>query len=316
MNDAEIKKILDQMESEFSGDPEHDADVMYSWGERYRSDPEAEGLLAEIGRRLFDLIAREDRESLDMIYEDMITTADDDFTEACELIASGNQEEALNKLLVLTALIQSYKLPDSKVWMDFASYTDYLVFREYWAEEIGGREIVRHPLHPAEILYTCGKLLIEMNRPEEALDPLLMLIDLDPVCPQYLFELGEAYKRIGALDEAEETAREELLCASDRRTLSRAYRDLGYCFCESGRYEDAVILYVLSQRCQPTRQAEAELIWIRRRAGIASETISDETIASRCAELDIPIGISETVRRAVIQANTPPSPPEEDTEIE
>ena len=41
-----------------------------------------------------------------------------------------------------------------------------------------------------------------MNRSGEALDPLLMLNDLDPVCPRYLFEMGEAYKRTGMTDEA------------------------------------------------------------------------------------------------------------------
>ena len=296
MNNAELKKILIQIENELTGDPEHDAGILDSWAERYRGDPNAEPLLNEISRHLVSLFMDEEGIMPDLVFEDMVATADDDYREACELINKGDYEEALQKLLVLTAVIRAYPCEENKVWTDLTSYRDYLLFREYFREEIKDFEIALHPMHPAEILFTCGRLLIEMNRSGEALDPLLMLNDLDPVCPRYLFELGEAYKRTGMPDEAWDTAQWALCCASDPKDLARAYRDLGYCLCESGSYRDAEIMYLLSLRFHSTRQAETEIFWIRKNAGISPETISDEMITARCAELDVPIGISDTVR--------------------
>ncbi len=149
-------------------------------------------------------------------------------------------------------------------------------------------------MQPGKMLFTCGSLLIEMNRAEEAIEPLEMLTDLDPVCPKYLFELGEAYKRTGRIRDAFDTAMWSLSCAANRTDLARGYRDLAYCLTETGGYEDALMLYMLSLRYQASNHAEAEIVWIRRKTGISLDGFNDESIRQRCEELDIPLGISET----------------------
>lgn len=299
MNNAELEKILQQIEKELTGDPEHDAGILDAWADRYRGVPEAEPLLDAISRHMVSLFMEEEGNMPELVYEDMVATADDDYREACELINAGNYDEALQKLLVLTAVVRTYPLPEDKIWTDLTSYQDYLLFMEYFRENIRDREIARHPMRPADFLFTCGRLLIELDRPGEALEPLMMLNALDPVCPRYLFELGEAYKRTGMTDDARETALWALHCASNPKDLSRAYRDLGYCLIESENYRDAVIMYLLSLRFHSTRQAETEIFWIRKNAGISPETISEEMITRRCEELDVPIGISDTVRAIV-----------------
>lgn len=299
MNEDELNEIMKKIESEMTGDPERDADILNEWGERYRGQPGSEPLLSEIGHRIFRLVMEEDPELPQQIFDDMVETADEDFEEACRLIEAQQYEDALSKLLVLASLVKAYPLSDDSVWTDFNSYLDSLVFQDYFAEEIGEREVARHPMHPAHMLYTLGSLLIEMDRPEEAKEPLQMLLTLDPVCPKYLFELGEAYKRTGAYQEACNNAMWALQCASTRAELARAYRDLAYCFSESGAYEDAVMLNLLSLQYQSSCHAEAELAWIRRNTGISVDGYSYETIANRCRELDIPVGISETVQRNI-----------------
>ena len=56
------------------------------------------------------------------------------------------------------------------------------------------------------------------------------------------------------------------------------------------------MLYLLSQRYQATRQAEAEIIWIQKKTGTTVDGYNEQAITERCQELGIPIGISETVR--------------------
>ena len=299
MDQTELDKLIKQMESELTGDPDHDAEVMNSWGERFRGDPEAEPFLYEISKRLFNLMLDEDGNLSREIFDDMVKTSGEDFEEACRLISENKYEEALSKLLVLTALIDAYELPDNTVWMDFNSYLDSLVYQDYYKEEIGGREIGRHPMHPSAILYTCGSLLIEMDRAEEALEPLEMLLDFDPVCPKYLFELIEAYKRTGRMKDAFDNAVWGLSCAQNRPEMARCYRDMAYCLAETGEYEDAMMFNMLSLSFQSTRQAQTEIAWIRKKAGIDPAAFTDEKIRQRCKELDIPMEISETVRRNI-----------------
>lgn len=297
MTENELNEILKKIENELNGDPDHDSDIWNEWGERYRGQPGSEPLLKEIGRRIFSLALEEDDDLAQQIYNDMIETADRDYEEACRLIQRDQYEEALSKLLVLTGVIRSYPLDEEAVWADFNSYLDSLVFQDYYSDLIGDREIKRHPMHPGRILYTCGSLLIEMDRAEEALEPLEMLADLDPVCTKYLFELGDAYKRTGCIKEAYDTAMWALACASTREELARGYRDLAYCLTESGSYEDAVMLYMLSLRYQSSRQAGAEIAWIQKKAGVSANDFTDETIIERCKELNIPLEISQTVKK-------------------
>lgn len=300
MNDDELKAIMQKIEGELNGDPEHDAEILNEWGERYREQPGSEPLLHAIGRRIFDLIVQEDPDLPQQIFDDMLKTADEDYADACRLIEKRQYEEALSKLLVLSELIRNYPLPEGNiVWTDFNSYLDSLVYQDYFSGDIGEREVSRHPMHPAQILYTLGSLLIEMNRPEEAKEPLERLLSLDPVCPKYIFELGEAYKRTGQFQDAYNNAIWALQCVSNRMELARAYRDMAFCLSESGAYEDAVMLYHQSLRYFSSRHAEAEIAWIRRNTGVSLDGYNDETIMNRCRELNIPVGISETVQRNI-----------------
>lgn len=299
MDEKEVNKILRQIEGELNGDPEHDFEILSDWGERWRGQPGADKLLEEIGRRLYFLLMEGQEDLPNQIYNDMVETADDDYEEACQLIEQGKNEEAARKLLVLTSVILAYPLEDNIIWTDFNNYRDSLVFQDYYSDLIGDREIKRHPMHPAGILYTCGRLLIEMNRTEEALQPLEMLADLDPVCVDYLVELDEAYKRTGQIKKAYDTAMWTLACASSSEELARGYRDLAYCMTESGAYEDAVILYLLSLRYQPSKHAEDEIAWIHEKTGIRSENYNFKTIFERCKELKIPLEISRTVRNNI-----------------
>ena len=244
-------------------------------------------------------MVEEDPDLPQQIFNNMVETADEDYEEAIRLIDQHQYDEALGKLLVLSEVIHNYPLSEDTIWMDFDRRLDAMIFQDYYQESIGEREIARHPMHPAHMLFTTGSLLIEMNRPEEAVEILQRLIEYDPVCPRFLFEMGEAYKRTEQLKEAVQTALWALSCASKPEELARAYRDIAYCLSETGEYEDAVMLYMLSLRYQASRHAEAEIAWIQKKSGVSALGYNSETIRKRCAELNIPIGIDDTVKRNI-----------------
>jgi tetratricopeptide (TPR) repeat protein len=225
---------------------------------------------------------------------DMKTT-EEIYEQACEMAADNHFEEALNLLEPLIQAIPDFSLPTDTVWMDFNSYLDSLVYQDYYANQIGDRQIGRHPMKPARILFLYGGLLIELGQAEEAILPLRMLVSFDPVCPKYLFELGEAYKRTRQIREAYDNALWAVSCASNPSELARCYRDLGYSLSEQSAFEDAMMLNLLSLHFEPSRHAETEIAWIREKTGISPDGFDLETIMNRCEELEIPVGISSTV---------------------
>ena len=298
MNQTEIQKILKKIEAGLNGDPDHDAGMLLQWAEKYRNEPGAETLVKELGRQA-RILSREADDGLnEAVLRNTVLTAAEDHEEALRLIGQGLYDKALEKLLPLSELIDSYPLPDDAVWMDFNSYLDSLVYQDLFSEEIAGRQIGRHPMHPGHILYTAGSLLIEMNRAEEALQILQQLHGYDPVCPKYIFELGEALKRTGRIKEALENALWGLTCAANRADMARCYRDMGYCLTEAGDYENAAMLYQLSLLYEPSGHAENEIEWIRRTTGRDIRFDSD-TITALCEELGIPLELNETVLKNI-----------------
>ena len=246
--DAQWQAALDELRGELDGSPEHDREVLSRWAERYRGNPEAYPLLKEIGRLLFGLDAEENASLGQNALDSLRSVQERTLGEARRRVSRGKPGEALEMLAPAVKRIDQVPLSEDYVWMDFGRFLDGLLYQDYFSEEIGGREILRHPLQPGALLYLYGSLLIQLDRAEEAVEPLLRLVSLDPVCPKYLFELGEAYKRTGQLDDAYQAALLALHCAADGAELARAYRDIAFCLFETGVPEDAAALYRLSLR--------------------------------------------------------------------
>lgn len=296
MDDAELRKLKAQLDDEMNGDPDHDADVLNDWLDRYLEDPDAEPVIIELARRMFEIDAAQDPDLAQEIFNIVIRNADEVYDEVCSLTAERKYEEAIEKLEPVIDNIKKFPLSVDYIWMDFNSFLDSLVFQDYYTAQIGEREVARHPMKPARLLFAYGSMLIELGRPAKALEPLKNLLDYDPVCPKYLFEYGEALKRCGRIRDAYENALWALSCASDRAELARCYRDMAFCLSEMDSFEDSMILYLLSLRFQTSRQAETEIVWLQKRAGIVPDDYDMDTIRKRCEEMGIPIGISKTVQ--------------------
>ena len=218
------------------------------------------------------------------------------FYEAKDCIEYGNVDEALAVLAYARDEVEAFSLPDDCVWTDYERFLDGMIYNDYYAKEIDGREIRRHPMQPGQMLYLYGSLLIEANRPGDALEPLTLLVSLDPVSPKYLFELGEAYKRTGDFEKAYDLAKTACSFAANDRELARCYRDLGFCLSEQKDYENAAALYLLSLDYADTKQAKSELGWLSQNHGITLYDYGEDTVQHRCEALDIPVGISQLVK--------------------
>ena len=209
-------------------------------------------------------------------------------------LEAGRFAAALEALAPALEELDRFTLPEDAVWMDFSSYFDGLLFEDCFSDEINGREVRRHPLHPARALRLCAEALLRLERYEEAAGALELLTDLDPVCAADLCALANAQIRAGNSEEARDTLDWALRCASTVREAARCYLLLGYSMVQDGEWDDAGILFQKSMKTEPTPEAEAALGQLAVLTD-STDSLSDEVVDRRLSELEIPTGPSEAV---------------------
>ena len=296
MNTVEYERLLLQLQGELTGKPQQDRVILLQWADRYKGNTEAGPLLREIGRTLFALdeetVAPLTREYLD----EALARSDQVHAEAVKLMQEERYEAAAELLAAAAEEMTDAALPSDSVWMDFHSFLDGLLFEDYFSEEIDGREVRRHPLRPARLLRTYGEVLSELERHHEAAMILERLTALDPVCPEYLCALADAYLCTDRAESAWETACWALLCASTHEEAAQCYLLLALCRGEEEDWENAAVLLKKSLRVYPTEDGEEILADIEAQAGQRFE-FTDEEINRRCEAMEVPIGRSETVEQ-------------------
>ena len=294
MNTMENERLLLQLQGELTGDRQQDRALLLQWADRYKGNTQAGPLLRQIGRMLFRLDEETTAAMTQEFLDEALARSDQAFAAAMELMEAERYDAAAEVLASAAEKMNELALPADFVWMDFHSFLDGLLFEDYFSEEINGREVRRHPLRPARLLRTYGEVLTQLERYPEAALILEGLIALDPVCPEDLCALANAYLYLDRTQDAWEALCWALLCASTREEAALCYLLLSLCRSQEEDWENAAVLAQKSLRVYRTREAEELLAHIEELAGQPAE-YTDEDINRRCRELDVPTGRSKAV---------------------
>ena len=260
--------------------------------EREHSSP----LLANRGWQLFDSNSVEADNQDEVSPEQIRAEIDAAYAAADSWLQRGNLPSAIEALNSVIHMLDALSISDDYVWTDFKSPLDEMLFKEYYQEEIDGRPVKRHPLQPAARLHIYGNMLLGMRHPEEALEALTRLLALDPICPDYLFDLCKAYENTKNYQKSYDTALWALECVSTPEQMATCYRHMAYCLKKSEEYRYAAALYRMSLKFQHSGQAETELSKLQKMRDIPL-TDDDQECRECCELLGVPIEISEAVQR-------------------
>lgn len=303
MNREEYTRLAEQLRSELTGEQDRDRATLMEWAERYRGSEEAGPLLHEIGLLLFHLDEEVTAPLTEGFLDELLEQTEAALARAEAEMEVGRYEQAAAILAPAAKEIDGFPLRDDTVWTDYHSFLDGLLYEDYFSEEIDGREVRRHPLRPARLLQTYGEALMQLEQFDKAVQILEGLVALDPVCPERLCMLAEAYLTVGQTQDAWDSLCWALLCASEPEEAARCYLLLAACLIRDGNPADAVVLLQKSLRVGPSPEAEEALAELAKQMGTIPAHSADE-LNRRCGELDVPTGRSEIVEQnlAFLQA--------------
>lgn len=281
-------KILKDLKNGLTGNFERDSQYLKEKAQEYREHKDSKEILRGIGRILYKLLPQEDKKELDNVMAECSDALEEAYHKALNL---ARNRELLKAEEIMTGVLNSINgtfEPDlAVVYMSFNDAFQGSLYTEIYEEK---REIRPIPNNYAAYYFFYGQLLIELDRSEAAVTPLLRAVEFNPVNCRYLLELGDAFRRTGDLENFREVSLRALDVALDNAQLARCYRDQGYYYIEKREYESAAALYWLSIYFMDSEMARAELNYIGKQIGSEPVEPSTEWIEKVCDRLGIPMG--------------------------
>ena len=154
----------------------------------------------------------------------------------------------------------------------------------------------------SKMYHILGYLYLEFKNYDEAEEALKKAIILDPVSAVTYLEYAEIYKKRNGWDKFLFLVKSGLKYAKNPETLGRAFRGLGYYFCEMKIYDLASALYLHSLQFDDNRYlVRAEIDYINKLSGYIVDDITPEKAIQYILEKGIDIEISNYVFAAYMK---------------
>jgi len=211
-------------------------------------------------------------------------------------ITQRNFDKALEIIGSLINKIENtgwYVNDDKCEYYCFDNAFEEIIFKEIFKPE---KEIIQIPEKYGEIYFSCGNILFEIKKFNEAKIYLEKAVGYNPINTKYLFELGEIYKMRKVWDIFLRINRNCLKFAYTGKAIARCYRNFGYYFFEEEKYDVAAALYYLSIFFdREDMVAHAELNFITNKTGIGAECPDLKSIKKMLKENDIQFGANDLI---------------------
>jgi tetratricopeptide (TPR) repeat protein len=290
------EKIMEGIIQKLTGNNEEDVKFLMNECEKYKAHEYSNEIITAIMRLIYDILPEDEKDKINQITNNQNIGLKKVIKEINFHVSQRNFDKALEIIKSLIIKIENSGLfinDDKSEYYCFNNLLEEIIFKEAFKPK---KEILQIPENYAEIYFSYGNILFEVERYDEAKIALEKAIRYNPVKTEYLFELGELYKIKKDWNVFLRINGDCLKYAYTGKSIARCYRNLGYFYFEEEKYELAAALYFLSIYFDKEDMvAYSELDFISKKTGLEVKPLDSQSLLKLLKDNNIQFGANNFI---------------------
>lgn len=257
----EYDQIMQEIIDGLLGDWEKDIAYLNNAAEKY---PDSSEITRGIGRLICKIMPDDCKDELDLAYTKEQYYIENVLIEVQKKISDREIEEAEKLLIKVLPDDSMYQSDEVSVYYAFENPIEEL----YYEEKFKPTKTVRIPPFPYNKVYLLyAYLLFEEVKYDKACKVIDKALRRNPLFSEILFEKAEIYKMQGDMGKFLSTTIQCLELLYQGRDIARYFRNLGYYFIESEKWDEAICSYLVSMTWEESEMAQSQLFYISQQIG-------------------------------------------------
>jgi tetratricopeptide (TPR) repeat protein len=289
--DKEFDKIMSEINSGLTGEPEKDLAFLNEQSEKYKNHKYSKEILRACGRLMYDVMPDDVRKKLEKLTNDYSARIDDSLNQAEQLIFKKDFDKALKVIEDLIFELdenQPYRDDEVSEYYNFEEYFEEVLFKELNNPE---KELRRVPVPYTRIYNMYGYILYELDKFDEAKKCLEIGLGWNPVSFKLMAEYCEILKIKDDMENFFKLTLNAFKIAFRPQNVARCFRNLGYYFAGKELYSEAKVAYIMSLQFErDSEQALKELYYVDEKTNHQLEKPPIEKVKVYSEEYGFPIG--------------------------
>ena len=294
--DKEFDKIMSEINSGLTGDPEKDIAFLNEQTEKYKNHKYSKEILRACGRLMYDVMPDDIRKKLDKVANDQFSRIDDSLNQAEQFLFKKEFNKALKVIEDLIFELdenQPYRDDEVSEYYNFEELFEEILFRDLNNPD---KELRRVPIPYTRIYNIYGYILYELDKFDEAKKCLEIGLGWNPVSFKLMSEYIEILKVKGDLENFFKLTINAFKIAFRPQNVARCFRNLGYYFAEKELYSEAKAAYIMNLQFErDSEQALKELYFVDEKTGHKLEKPPIEKFKEYSEKYGFPIGVNVDV---------------------
>ena len=294
--DNEFDKIMSEINSNLTGNPEKDMALLNEQSNKYKNHKYGKEIQKACGRLMYNAMPDDLRKKLGKAAEEFSSRINDSLNMAEEFLFKKEFNKALK---IIEDLI--LKLDENQQYQD-DEVSEYYNFEESFEEVLysklnnSEKDLRRVPIPYTRIYNMYGYILYELDRFDDAKKCLEIGLGWNPVSFKLMSEYIEILKIKGDLENFFKLTLNAFKIAFRPQNVARCFRNLGYYFFNKELYSEAKAAYLFSLQFErDSEQTLKELYYLDEKTDHQIEKPPIEKVKEYSEKYGFPIGVDVDV---------------------
>lgn len=260
----DFNKIMTEIVDSLTGNPLVDKKLLVKYLHTYKKHPLSTELIREIAKLLYATLSEVEQKNYENVCDEE-NPLKESLDEIKKILDKKDYKRALTKAEHLhQSTYLEFKDDQIHEYHYFGNVIEETIFKKGFTPK---KQLVMVPdyMDLLSYYYTYGFLLNHVGRHKNAEMILEIALNYNPVSLPVLLELCEVYKLKEDLSNLKETIDESFKYVYLKKDIAKLYRDLGYYYGKTNRYELSFAAYTLSLEFEWNIPVNAELTALSRK---------------------------------------------------